>query len=132
MALGFQTAGNIGLANGTNIVPDKSLQRKITPQLIKISFGDGYEQRAVNGINNLKEEYTLSFNRRSKKEIDAIIATFNFYAGVTKFDYTIPSTDSGGVSGETTIKVVCDTYSQIYEYDEFYSCTATFRRVYEA
>ena len=46
--------------------------------------------------------------------------------GVTSFSFTIPNG-----SGERTVKVVCDTYSQTYFNTSINSCTATFRRVYE-
>ena len=35
-------------------------------------------------------------------------------------------------NGAETIKVVCKTWSQTWDYDNFYSLSATFERVYEA
>ena len=73
------------------------------------------------------------FNRRQnrpKAEIDDIVAFFDNKAGVTAFNYTYPDSNAGG--GERTIKVVCETYNQNYSNNDFYSCTAIFRRVYEA
>ena len=125
MALGFTDL------TSTQRVPDKGFTKSSTPRVHRISFGDGYEQRAVNGINNLEEDYRLTFRNRTKEEIDDIIAFLDNKAGVTPFNFTIPDSNVGGTS-ERTIKVVCDTYSQTYEYDDFYTCTATFRRVYEA
>tara|TARA_B110000259_G_scaffold149058_1_gene168209 strand:- start:184 stop:552 length:369 start_codon:yes stop_codon:yes gene_type:complete len=122
MALGF-TVG------ATNISPDKQLNRSTAPKVKLATFGDGYEQRLRNGINSLSETYSLSFNNRSKNDIDDIVAFFDTQHGVVPFNFTIP--DSNGTGSETTIKVVCDTYTQKYDYDNFYSATATFRRVYE-
>jgi|TARA_R110002167_G_scaffold208084_1_gene412145 phage-related protein len=122
MALGF-TVG------ATNVSPDKQLNRSTAPKVKLATFGDGYEQRLRNGINSLSETYSLSFNNRSKNDIDDIVAFFDTQHGVVPFNFTIP--DSNGTGSETTIKVVCDTYTQKYDYDNFYSATATFRRVYE-
>tara|TARA_R110000823_G_scaffold164319_2_gene296502 strand:+ start:308 stop:676 length:369 start_codon:yes stop_codon:yes gene_type:complete len=122
MALGF-TVG------ATNISPDKQLTRSTSPKVKIATFGDGYEQRLRDGINGLSESYNLSFNNRSKNDIDDIVAFFDTKHGVVPFNFTIP--DSNGSGSETTIKVVCDTYTQKYDYDNFYSATATFRRVYE-
>ena len=124
MALGFD------LGVGIYAVPDKQLSRSTTPKVKIATFGDGYEQRLQDGINSLGEIYSVSFVTRTKEDIDDIVYFFNTKRGVVSFDFTIP--DSNSVGGEATIKVVCDNYSQKYDYDEFYSCTANFRRVYES
>ena len=93
-------------------------------------FGDGYEQRIANGINALNQNFSLSFKTRTKEEIDDIIAFFVAKKGVTAFDYVVSDSNVGG--SETTYKVVCDSWTKNYAYDNFYSATAKFRRVYEA
>ena len=123
MALGFQDLGSV------QRVPDKNFSKKVKPTVLKITFGDGYEQRVAEGLNPLRETFNVSFNNRPKAEIDDIVAFFDNKQGTEKFDYTIPDTNSGG--SEKTIKVVCEDYTQTYAYDNFYSCSATFRRVYE-
>ena len=121
MAIGFDIGGK-------NIVPDKQLTKSTSPKVKLASFGDGYEQRLRDGINSLSESYSLSFETRTKEEIDDIIQFFELKGGVVPFSFTIPDSNSGG---EKTVKVVCPDYSQTYSYDEYYSCSATFRRVYE-
>ena len=123
MALGFQDLGSV------QRTPDKSFSKKVKPTILKVQFGDGYEQRVAEGLNPLKETFAISFDNRPKAEIDDIVAFFDNKQGTTAFNYTIPDTNSGG--SEKTIKVVCEDYSQKYTYDNFYSCSATFRRVYE-
>jgi phage-related protein len=123
MAIGFDYGGS------SNAVPDKTMTRKSAPKVLKAVFGDGYEQRVVNGINNIHETYSVSFRGREKVFIDDVIDFLDTKAGVTKFPFIIPDTNSGG---EQTVQVVCDDYSTNFEHDDFYSLTATFRRVYEA
>lgn len=125
MALGINVGGATGFAN-----PDKNLRKTTKPRVLKVSFGDGYEQRIQDGINNLNETYAISFNNRPKQEIDDIVDFLDTKAGVTAFNFTIPDPD--GVGGETTIKVVCEDYNQTYFNNDINSCSATFRRVYEA
>ena len=124
MAIGFTDL------NSVQRVPDKSLSIPYKPKVLKIQFGDGYEQRIAEGINNIAQEIAVTFTNRPKAEIDDIVAFFVNKAGVTAFNFTYPDTNGSG--SETTIKVVCDDWSQTYAYDDFYNCSAKFRRVYEA
>ncbi len=124
MAIGFTDLGAV------QRIPDKTLTRNNKPRVIKIQFGDGYEQRVQEGINNITQNFSVSFNNRPKAEIDDIMAFLDNKAGTTAFDFTYPDTNASG--NERTVKVVCEDYTQTYSFDDFYSCTATFRRVYEA
>ena len=124
MAIGFTDLGAV------QRIPDKTLTRNNKPRVIKIQFGDGYEQRVQEGINNITQNFSVSFNNRPKAEIDDIMAFLDNKAGTTAFDFTYPDTNARG--NERTVKVVCEDYTQTYSFDDFYSCTATFRRVYEA
>lgn len=126
MALGFATSAAFG---SRQIQPDKTMQRKTKPRVFLASFGDGYEQRVAKGINSLAESYSVTFNTRTKEEIDDIVGYLDSLNGVTSFNFVIPDSNAGG--SETTIKVVCDDYSITYTNDNFYTCDATFRRVYE-
>lgn len=128
MAIGF-----LLLDGSTRAVPDKGFSRDDTPILFTSKFGDGYEQRVANGLNPLNSTFSLSFNTRAKAEIDDIIAFFTAKKGATPFSWTIPDTNGTENSNtETTIKVICEKWSQTYDYDNFYSASATFRRVYES
>lgn len=123
MALGFTDL------TSTQRVPDKGLNSSNTPRTFTVEFGDGYEQRVANGINALQQSFSVSFDTRPKAEIDDIIAFFVNKAGVTAFSFTYADSNN---SGETTIKVVCEDWSQSWDYDNFYSASATFRKVYES
>ena len=94
----------IGFTDLTSTVrrPDKSMTRTSKPTIHLAKFGDGYEQRLANGINNLVETYAISFNNRTKEEIDDIVAFFENKGGVTAFTYTVPDTNESG--NEVAIK----------------------------
>lgn len=123
MAIGFTDL------TSTQRIPDKGLNSTNTPRTFTVQFGDGYEQRVANGINNLEQKFSVEFRNRTKEEIDDIIAFFVNKGAVTAFNFTYPDSNN---SGETTIKVICETWSQNWAYDDFYDANATFRRVYES
>ena len=134
MAIGFTTSGTF---NSREIAPDRGMSRKASPRIRVAKFGDGYEQRIVDGINSIEESYTVNFSNRDKEVIDDIVGYLESL-GSASFDFTIP--DSKQLSGtapdtvgERIIKVVCNQYSLNYDnHPTSYSCSATFRRIYEA
>ena len=125
MAIGFNVGGSLG-----TVAPDKGFTRSNEPKVYTAEFGDGYEQRLAAGINNIKQSFSVSFANRPKDEIDDIVAFFESKKGATAFDYVFSDTNSG--SNEESVKVVCSDWNQTWDYDDFYSLTATFRRVYES
>ena len=112
------------------VQPDKGLSRKNTPRTFTVQFGDGYQQRIANGINALEQEMQVSFSTRPKAEIDDLVAFFESLGGVTKFRFDLADSNAG--SSTETIKVVCSEWEQKWEYDDYYTLDAKFRRVYEA
>ena len=126
MAIGFIYTG------ATYATPDKSMTKSSTPRMRTAKFGDGYEQRIVDGINNLEESYTLNFATRPKADIDDIVSFLDTKAGVTKFTLTLPDTNNTTRTGERDVKVVSTDYSVTYDYDSFYSLSLTLKRVFEA
>ena len=112
------------------VQPDKQLTRSNTPRVHLAVFGDGYEQRLRDGINNVERTFSISFKNQPKAIADDIAGYFNSLAGVDNFTFTIPDTNGG--SNEEAVKVVCDTWSKTYTYDEFYNVTATLREVFES
>ena len=126
MAIGFIYTGT------TYATPDKSMTKTSTPRMRTAKFGDGYEQRIVDGINNLEESYSLSFKTRLKADIDDIVAFLDTKAGVTKFTLTLPDTNNTTRTGERDVKVVSTNYSVTYDYDNFYSLSLSLKRVFEA
>lgn len=125
MAIGFNVGGSLG-----TVVPDKGLNVTNKPKILLSSFGDGYEHRLADGINNTPQVFSLSFANRPKAEIDDIVDFFESKGAVTAFDYVLSDSNSGG--NERTIKVICSEWSQTWSYDNFYSLAAQFRRVYES
>ena len=134
MATAITQNGGANISGFSAAVPvDKGFSRSNTPKVHTITFGDGFEQRIADGINNLPQTMGVTFNTRPKAEIDALIDFFEDLNGVTKFQMTIDKDSAGSDTNTTeTIKVVCKSWDQTWDYDNFYSLSATFERVYEA
>lgn len=126
MSIGFTTSVAFG---SRDVCPDKGMTKVTQPKVLLAAFGDGYEQRLVDGINNLAQGFQVSFANRTKEEIDDIIGYLNSLGGTTAFTLTIPDSNNGG---EINIQVVSEQASQIYTHDDYYTGSASFRRVYEA
>lgn len=94
------------------------------PRVNKVSFGDGYEQRFVDGIHTLKEVWTMAFNDRELTEANAIDAFLQARGGIEYFYWTPPD----GVEG----KYVCDEWERSATFGSRRTITATFRQVFDA
>ena len=91
----------IGLAVpniATKVLPDKSLSKASTPGVLVAKFGDGYQQRIANGLNSIKDTFSITLVNRPKLEADDIEAFFSLKKGVTAFDFTYPDTNSTTVA----------------------------------
>ena len=118
MAIGFLIPSSESyVSSDTQIRPDRGIRKASKPRIRTAKFGDGYEQRLVDGINAIEEQYSVSFNNRPKADIDDIVKFFDTRVAAS-FDFTIPDTNN---SGETTIKVVCNSYNTTYNNDTTYS-----------
>ena len=87
MAIGFVGSGKL-------FTPDKTLARNQAPRVRRQQFGDGYEQRLAEGINNVVESFQVSFVNKPKIDADDLAAFFETQGGVTAFDFTYPDTNS--------------------------------------
>ena len=109
---------------------DRGMTRSSNHRVLTAKFGDGYEQRVLDGINTKNDSFNLSFNNRTAEDIN-LIAAFLDDKAAKNFNFTITDTFTGGSLSNSTIKVVCDNYNVNYVRDNFHSLTCTLRRVYE-
>lgn len=64
------------------------IETKNTPFVTKL--GDGYEQRAPNGLNTFSQNYSMVFQQRSDKEARAIMNFVEDAGGVRAFQVVMP------------------------------------------
>ena len=124
---GAVSAGTYITGFSTKVMFDKGAQQAVKPRVIKAQFGDGYEMRIKDGINNTPRQWTLAFNNRTNDDIDNLYEFFNELASVDNCQLTLPNS----VGGEETVKVIIEGYNKAYVYDQFYSMSCTAREVFE-
>lgn len=105
--------------------PDVGLSGSTKHRILESNFGDGYKQRAGDGINTKEKKYNLSWNNMPNDDIDDILDFLDGQAGYIAFEYTLP----GAAAAQ---KFICKEYGEtwIRSGDEK-SCSAVFELVYD-
>jgi len=104
---------------------DRGLNRDVQFSMLTARFGDGYEQRALDGTNTKKDVFNIAFANRKSEDIDIIAKFFDLKQG-KNFDILIPE-----YGGTQTLKAICEQYKIAYTYSTHHTLTAALRRVYE-
>jgi len=112
-------------AANEEVTADRGMTRASKHRVLKASFGDGYEQRVLDGLNTKNDTFSVGFNNRTAAEINLIAKYFDVQAG-KNFTFTVTDLD-----GDTNMKVVCEEYNISYNHENFHSLTTNLRRVYE-
>lgn len=106
-----------------NIAPDFGSPLTARPRVLAAAFGDGYTQRAGDGINVLAEEWALTFSARTTTERDAILDFLKARKGVESFDWTSPSGTAG--------KFLCPEWGYTPDNTATHTVTAKFQQVFD-
>ena len=92
-----------------NIIPDRGVSTSQTARILKAAYGDGYEQRVAAGINNLPEEWSLTWNSRSVNDANKVIKFLEDQKGVTAFDWYPPDTEISSTTTSAATNKLIDT-----------------------
>ena len=112
------------MATFPSITPTYGLQKRSSPVVRTVRFGDGYEQRTSLGLNQNPKVYNLTFEV-SETDSDTIETFLDARAADNaSFDFTPPGEDSSS-------KFVCEDWSKSIPYLNRASIQATFREVFE-
>jgi phage-related protein len=106
---------------------DKGAAETPKPRVLKAQFGDGYEMRIRDGINNTPRSWSLVFNNRTNTDIDKLYTFFQTLAGVDTCMLTVPDS----VGGDDDVIVVIEEYNKTFSNAQFYSMNCTAREVFE-
>jgi phage-related protein len=120
----------LGNTADKTVVADRGLSRQVSFAILRANFGDGYSQRARDGINSKREALSISFNNRDYKEGNLIAKFLDNRQGLN-FDLTLTDTAGDQADNTEVLRVTCDGYNLIYINDTTVSIQATFNRVYE-
>lgn len=92
-----------------NITPDRGLKSTKKPNVLVATYGDGYEQRAAAGINNLGESWDLTWSNRSAAEANKLIKFFEDHGAVTVFDWYPPGYEVVSTTTNVATSKLIDT-----------------------
>lgn len=105
-----------------NYQPAFSAQLVKAPRVRSAQFGDGYQQRIADGINNQPESWRLTFNV-DNTDADAIESFLEGKGGAESFTWT--------PKNRTEITVVCGEWSRVLTSPNTSTINATFEQVFE-
>jgi phage-related protein len=92
------------------------------PRILNTQFGDGYEQRIGDGINNTRQVWQLNFSA-TQADITAIDSFLSEKNGVDSFTWT--------PSGESEIRVKCSDWNRSRNSPNSGTISTTFTQVFE-
>lgn len=103
-------------------IPDFGFDRQAVPQVRRIAFGDGYEERRAVGLKTRLRSYALQFTNRDDTEADGIEDFLEARNAVEAFTWVDPVDSYSGI-------YVCREWSRRAEAHNLNSITARFEEV---
>jgi len=115
---------------------DKGISEAPKPRVLKAQFGDGYEMRIRDGINNTPRKWSLVFNNRTREDIDNLYRFFIVLASVDTCRLTVPDTTAVAGTGSTVnveeaVTVVIEEFTRTMGNTLYYTLSCTAREVFE-
>ena len=107
-----------------SVIPSIGSSSNSSANILKADFGDGYSQRVGQGINNIGEQASLSWNNITGSQANTIVSFFEARGGFEAFQYTLPTESSAK-------KWTCDTWNKNYADGGLINLTCELTRVYD-
>lgn len=108
--------------------PSYNFSATSKPRVVRIKFGNGYEQRLKESINFNLKTLDLSFDNRSEKEALSILHFLENRNGQESFIYNIPSLYLKSSLAINT-RFLCIEWESKYVSYQNYTITSTFEEV---
>jgi len=106
------------------IEPTRASSRNVTTRFLQADLGDGYTQRAGDGIQTVVESWNVTFDALDTTTANTLIAFFEDLDGYQKFEW-IPFRQT------VEKKFICPDWSESYPGNNLTSVQATFRQVFD-
>jgi len=111
--------------NDVGLSPDYGLEIEHSPKINTITFGDGFEQRLTEGLNQNARRLSLTFSNITESQSLTLINFLNDRAtNADSFVYT----PSNGVAGNF---VIDSKYKKTINYANLATVKVVFREVFE-
>jgi len=105
-------------------LPDYGAAKQSKAIVRQAKFGDGYSQRARFGINDIDENWQVTFTNRDQTEADEIEDFFQERAGTQSFSWLPPGEDAEQ-------SFIATEWNKSVPHAGLYTITATFQRSYD-
>lgn len=103
-----------------NVNPNYGMKQQAEFRVQRVSFGDGYEQRRVDGLNATRRSWGLTWSNLSREQRDELYEFLMSRQGVYAFLWPVPD-------GDETRQVLCESVAwQVDDYN-VYTVTADFK-----
>ena len=112
------------MATFPDISPDYGAAKQSNPKVREISFGSGYSQRAIFGIQQDPKVWTLSWNNRTATDSNSIEDFLEARGGVQSFTWSPPDETS-------SYKWICTDWTKDMPVANLFNISATFVQVFE-
>jgi phage-related protein len=106
--------------------PTYASQLQMKPAVNVIKFGNGYEQRMADGINNNLQKFNLNFEGRDKNETRAIAHFLHKRKAADSFFFDAPFPYNFDASQSYPKRFICDEWDIGYNFYNNYNITAKF------
>jgi phage-related protein len=103
--------------------PSYNSEASMKPRAKSIKFGDGYEQRAPDGINNVLLAFDLSFATKRENEATAILHFLHVRAAWESFVFNAPNPYN------VNKRYVCREWTPSFIFKDNFTIRATFEEV---
>jgi len=104
--------------------PTRASSKTVTPRFLRADLGDGYDQRAGDGINTKKQEWSVTFEALDQTNADILIEFFEDLDGYQNFTW-IPFRET------TARKFICPTWSESFPGNSLTTVSASFTEVFD-
>lgn len=101
-------------------------QSRSKPAINSIKFGNGYEQRTEDGVNNILLQFEVVFDGRDENETRAILHFFHKRRGATPFFFDPPFPYNFDNFQNYPKRFFCDEWSLSYNFYNNYRINASF------
>lgn len=73
-----------------SVVPSQASSKSTAVDMLKMNFGNGYEQRVANGINYMRDKWAVSWEGLNVTDRNTVISFLNSISAGDYFTWTTP------------------------------------------
>lgn len=103
--------------------PSYTTEVSYKPRVRIVEYGDGYSQRAIEGLNPISEVWNLVFDVRDDLTTSDVVQFLIDHTGLA-FDWISPNRT-------LPIKVICNEWQRVYTTNGINGIRATFTQVFD-